>query len=106
MSEQRGIGTTTNQIKSAPRGAVFIWPVANSIDYPQRIARELGRQDLIIKSVGAFEDPHWAYGREFPELILDHAISTADWSDRQWHGYRVVLSRVREPFVKAKKEGK
>jgi hypothetical protein len=71
MTDYRGTGRTTEQMKSAPVGAVFIWCNSN-LAYPKGLAEKLGRQDLQIES------PSWLSfrniaGREFVGVVVDHA---------------------------------
>ncbi len=73
-------GITSKQMKNAPRNAIFVWPNI-LLDYPQKLARSLNRQDLQVVSVQwlcnrKFKD------REFPCIILDHTcrLSKTDWS--------------------------
>lgn len=71
MSEDppRGTGLTSRQMQEAPKGAIFIWCNAE-VRYAERLARYLGRDDLIIVSPGRFEDV--ARGRRIP-VVMDHA---------------------------------
>lgn len=46
----RGTGRTTQQMKAAPRFAVFVW-CDRMLLYPKRLARKLGRNDLLIVSL-------------------------------------------------------
>ena len=61
---------TTEQMKSAPRGAVFVWCTEN-LAYPRALAAHLGRQDLELRT------PSWCAtglrGREPCAVVLDHA---------------------------------
>jgi hypothetical protein len=81
MTDDRGTGRTTAQMKAAPEGAVFIW--CNShLHYPRALAQDLGRRDLLIRS------PEWLEGdglRSFrEEIVLDHAVSL---TRRQYDGF-------------------
>ena len=70
---ERGTGRTTEQMRTAPANAVFIW-CNGVIDYPRRLARFLGRPDLMVVSPAAATDwrsyPHF-YKRP---VVLDHAL--------------------------------
>lgn len=71
----RQTGITTNQMQSAPHGAVFVW-VNSRLDYPAALARHIGRSDLAI--VG----PSWldrsCIGRRPIAVVVDHsALLTA-----------------------------
>jgi hypothetical protein len=91
--EVRGIGTTTQQMRDAPHGALFIWPVDFSLDYPKRLARELGRIDIVVVSLGDLERPYAKLqGRVWPAVVLDHACRL---TEDQQEGYEFALTRVR-----------
>jgi hypothetical protein len=77
-------------MQAAPLDAVFIW--CNSrLDYPQALARKLGRTDLKIVS------PSWLElgwrGRELSGIVRDHA---SDWNDEQWRRFHFALAMVRQ----------
>lgn len=74
----RGTGRTSQQMRSAPTEAVFVWPVHRSMDYAVALARHIGRTDLQIVSPGWFEDSRWR-GLQRP-VVVDHA--TPDHMDR------------------------
>ena len=62
---ERGTGKTTEQIKNAPKNAVFVW--CNShLDYPKDLAIFLERPDLKIVS------PNYDL-RGTRNIIYDHA---------------------------------
>lgn len=76
-------------MEAAPKGAVFVWCNGHT-DYPIRLARKIGREDLQIKTPTCLED-RWI-GLELTGVVVDHA---ARLTDRQWDGFHGVLSRVR-----------
>lgn len=86
--EQRGKGHTTQQLKDAKLGALFIW--CNSrIDYPKALARHLGREDIKIVSPSVLEcNGERLRGLTLPEIILDHACVP---DEREWD----VIERAR-----------
>lgn len=68
----RGTGRTAEQMKMAPKGAIFVW-CNSAMDYPRRLARSAGRSDLKIVA------PSWL-SRErlmgfYGDVVLDHAAS-------------------------------
>lgn len=72
MNETRGTGITTQQMRAAPHGAVYVW--CNShLGYPKGLARAIGREDLDIRSPGWLTCQNVA-GREFSGVIIDHAL--------------------------------
>ena len=75
MSEEtgRGTGRTTRQMENAPNEAIFIW-CNQHLDYPKRLARELGREDLQIYSPGVLSDAHRFAGMEISGVVIDHAM--------------------------------
>lgn len=74
MTDQRQSGRTTLQLQTAPRDAVFIWPVSVSRIYAVKLAHHLGRDDIEV------EGPDWLIaGRwrgQFRPVVLDHACNT------------------------------
>ena len=83
----RQTGLTTQQMQDAPKRAVFVW-CNNRLEYPQALARKIGRDDLNIVS------PYWLeselIGKKFTDLVVDHA---AILSVSQQNGLR--YARVR-----------
>lgn len=67
----RGDGSTTRQMKDAPKGAHFVW-VNSLIDYPKALAKKIGREDLVIVSPSFLSDNRWR-GLRFSGLVIDHA---------------------------------
>lgn len=70
--EKRQTGRTTDQIANAPHGAIYVWPVATTIQYPRRIAREIGRDDLEIIPESLFRVSR-IMGRKLTGVVIDHA---------------------------------
>ncbi len=69
---ERQTGFTTDQIIHAPKNAIYVWPVASSINYPKEIARKHGRDDLEIISEGQFRMSLVASRRDV-DCVIDHA---------------------------------
>lgn len=66
-----GLGHTTHQMKTAPRGAYFVWCNSHT-NYAMRLSKDLGRDDLQIRS------PEWLLheARRTPHavpIVIDHA---------------------------------
>ena len=84
----RGTGLTTQQMKAAPQGAVFVW-CNDRTWYAVQLARKLGRDDLQIKP------PRWLVeswqGLELTGVVVDHA---ARLSDKQWEGFLYASARA------------
>jgi len=76
LSEERGTGRTTEQMKNAKIGALFI-----SLDgigfYLRELAKKLGREDLIFKSPQVLTFGR-LQGHRYPEIVLDHAVNLND----------------------------
>lgn len=92
MNDARGHGTTTQQMQSAPRSAVFVW-CNTKLAYPRALARHLGRNDLRIVS------PLWVApgvmdGCAF-QIVVDHC---AELSMKQRDEVRII-----NRFVKMRK---
>lgn len=67
----RQTGLTTQQMKAAPVGSVYVW--CNSVtSYPKTLARDLGRKDLQIKPLSWLE-PQNVYGHNLASVVIDHA---------------------------------
>lgn len=86
----RGNGSTTNQMLSAPMGAIFVW-CNGHLDYPCRLARELNRGDLEVVSPDWLTDRRWA-GRQLTGIVVDHA---ACFNDRQKVAMELANLRIR-----------
>ena len=76
---ERGSGRTTQQMKEAPLGAIYIW-LHGEVWYPKNLAAKIGRADLQI--VG----PMWLnsmnfQGKRLSGIVIDHATYL---SDKQW----------------------
>ena len=67
----RGTGKTTQQLNSAPHGAVFVW-CNGQIGYPQQLARSLGRTDIQVKPK-SWLDSNECMGVRAP-VVYDHAL--------------------------------
>ena len=66
-------------MQAAPFGAVFVW-CNGMTEYPQELARVLGRTDLIIRPLSWLSPPN-VMGRRFSGMAIDHA---ADLSLEQY----------------------
>jgi len=86
---ERGEGETMQQIRTAPKGAVFIWCNGRT-EYPRELAQKIGRWDLQIQSPAWLED-RWR-GLKLTGVVVDHA---ARLTDRQLVGFQGALTRVR-----------
>ena len=71
---ERGSGRTTDQMKNAPKGSIFIWCNCH-IDYPKKLAKELGRDDLVIIGLDSLNDNGYFAGRYFTHVAIDHAAA-------------------------------
>lgn len=70
-SKMRGTGATSQQIYSAPHGAIYVWCNRYS-EYVQDLARKLGRTDLRIETPYFFKGDRWM-GTSTP-VVVDHAF--------------------------------
>jgi len=86
----RGTGTTTKQMLDAPQGAIFVW-CNGHLDYPIRLSRKHGRDDLKIVPPSWLSSERWL-GQEFSGVIIDHA---ACLSAAEWYGLDGVRTRIR-----------
>jgi hypothetical protein len=87
---ERNTGATTEQMKQAPRDALYIWPNRHSLDYANALAHHLGRDDLEITSLQILDDGGMRLrGRRFSAYIVDHACEP---TNRQFD----TLDRLRQ----------
>lgn len=88
---QRGTGRTTAQMRAAPQGALFIWCNEHT-DYPKRLARQLGRTDLVIEPASVLDSGNYRrlLGRKFSDIVLDHA---ALWYEVGGCSWEVIAKR-------------
>jgi hypothetical protein len=77
----RQTGQTTTQLRNAPAGATFVWPV-DSTYYPRALARYVGRRDLRIVGPSALTDGR-CQGLTPERLILDHAVRLTPRQQRE-----------------------
>lgn len=85
----RGTGATTADMVAAPKRAVYIW-VNGQLDYPRRLAREWGREDLRIVTPSWLTGGGWM-GVRISGLVVDHA---ARLTPRQWESLQYALAAV------------
>lgn len=70
----RGRGTTTQQMREAPQGALFVWCTSN-LRYPRDLARSIWRCDLVIVS----GEGMWRHlGKRFSAVVFDHACDPSN----------------------------
>lgn len=86
----RGTRRTTDQMKCAPKRAVFVW-CNNQLNYPRDLAKRHGRADLEIVGPDWLTDNRWR-GRELTGLVIDHALV---WTERLLDAFDGALTRVR-----------
>ena len=70
LPADRGAGKTTEQMKAAPVGAVFVW-CNDRIEYARRLAHFLSRPDLKIKPRSWVRGGGWQGLRA--AVVVDHA---------------------------------
>lgn len=87
----RGTGRTTKQMQAAPLNAVFVW-CNQHLDYPKKLARRIGRDDLKIVAPNWLDD-RWM-GVEILGLVIDHAAFDM-LTQRQQDMIPYALTRVR-----------
>ncbi len=63
-------GTTSQQMRDAPRGAHYVW-ISKALAYPRALAKHLGREDLIIVSPNFFAYKARGHGLRV-KIIIDH----------------------------------
>ena len=71
MMDGRQTGYTTQQMNSAPPGAVFVWCDSHT-SYPMKLAKKLGRDDLVVRPLSWLGSRSFM-GAPFTGLVIDHA---------------------------------
>jgi hypothetical protein len=87
----RGTGTTTQQMKAAPKNATYIW-VHGDTYYPKQLAKELGRTDLKIVGPDWLTDYRFMGLRDL-EVVIDHATELSPRQLAVWHELATRLKR-------------
>lgn len=65
-------GSTTTQMQHAPHGAMYVWVEGSPLEYAQRLARRLGREDLKITPYWRLEQLDCLRGFR-GAIVIDHA---------------------------------
>lgn len=90
----RGTGTTTQQLKSALPGALFITNTP-STEYHKILCNRLGRSDITLRNVQLLKQPEAVFNMKFSEIIVDHA--TPDTADNHRGYIAIVMSCTEQP---------
>lgn len=93
MELDRQTGRTTQQMKDAPHGALFIWCTGDT-RYPKALARLLGRDDLQIVPLSFLSGPS-GLGRTFTGLVLDHAAPLVGMPEPAYEMLQLLRTRLR-----------
>jgi|SRR5690349_18994844 len=70
----RGTGTTTQQMKAAAHGALYVWNNTPGVDWCRKKAKFAGREDLQVVPVAVLDDSSYIHPTEYSEVIIDHAV--------------------------------
>jgi hypothetical protein len=93
----RGTGTTTQQLKSAAKGALFIWNNNFTLNIPKSICCRINRPD--IKVVGPHvltaEGYNSLHGSRYSDIIVDHALE--GMSEHYFGFARLMEQCIRKP---------
>ena len=84
---------TTTQLKRAVYGSLFIWR-SLSLSYPRQIAKEIGREDIIVRSL-LFIRSMECQSHKYPDVILDHSLVGKLSNDSQQNYNRAKLRSIR-----------
>ena len=68
---QRGVGFTTLQMKTAPKGALYV--VKGDVKNYLELKRDLERRDILVISVDKLSDREYFRGK-INEIIIDHSV--------------------------------
>ena len=97
----RGTGQTTQQLKGAPTGAIFVW-LNSDLWYPRKLALELGRKDLKIVGPAFLTNKGNFMGRGYMEIIFDHAFRADTERKREDVDWLMYFLRTQQPKRKQK----
>jgi len=70
------LGRTTQQMLAAPKNAIYVWPVGRTKDYALRLAKHLGREDLLVTTP---ENMRRHFEGSRSPVILDHGCRLTGW---------------------------
>jgi hypothetical protein len=90
-ASDRGVGSTSEQIKAAPVGAIFVHP---SPEYVRQLASKYERGDLEIIGPMGLESPERYLGTHITGLIVDHAIKLTTKQQRGLDRLKPYVGRV------------
>lgn len=79
----RGAGTTTEQMRNAPKHAIYVW-CNDNIDYPTRLAQSLCRNDLVVVRLSWLTTEH-VRGLSTVHVVVDHAAMLDEDAQRALH---------------------
>lgn len=88
----RQTGTTTEQIKNAPKDAIYVW-CNSQLQYASQLARDLGRRDITVVSPG-WLDFNQHHGLRRP-VIIDHAAILTERQRATFNAIKVYLEAVK-----------
>lgn len=74
--QYRGKGRTTEQVKAAPQGAIYVW-YSDRLHDARVFAVKAGRGDLVMVAPSWLSDRRWM-GMRAPAIVVDHATKLTD----------------------------
>jgi hypothetical protein len=87
MTNARGSGMTSDQMKNAPQGAVFVY--AGDHRYSRNLAHHLGRSDLVLCPLDYRLVVKRICGTQ-RQVVIDHALPL-DQNRRAWQEFKEIL---------------
>lgn len=91
---QRGTGRTTEQLRAAPQGALFIAPTHAAVWHCLDLARKIGRTDIKMASPGILNRKAiHLRGTHYPAIVLDHAAAEM-LTEEQVKGYEYIRGYI------------
>lgn len=91
---QRGNGFTSLQMARAPKGSLYIWPVASSLNYARALAAKMDRADLQIVPPSILEyKGERIKGNRYPAIVLDHACEPSHEEYELLRELRAAMTR-------------
>lgn len=87
----RGVGRTTKDLLSLPRGSLYIVHHFAAVDRVRRDLAKLDREDISVEPWSRVRDGSLR-GTRWPGIDIDHAVSL---NKDEWMLYRALLLQVR-----------
>lgn len=95
----RSTGRTSAALRSAPKGAIFVWADSRT-QYAEQLAKHLGRGDLKVVSLEKIASDRMR-GIRPPAVVFDHTVCDSrvlfDFNDEKTSNLLLLLYRTETP---------